>query len=90
MMHVANRLADAIEPYNRENAKALRAIAVSAPSNIYEAMQLLVLYFFMHEYVGGTRVRTLGRLDVLLTPFYENDIRNGVFTKGEIKEILFS
>ena len=88
MMHVANRLADAIEPYNGENAKALRAIAVSAPSNIYEAMQLLVLYFFMHEYVGGTRVRTLGRLDVLLTPFYENDIRNGVFTKGEIKEML--
>ena len=88
IMHVANRLADAIEPYNPDNAKALRTIAVSAPSNIYEAMQLLVLYFFMHEYVGGTRVRTLGRLDVLLTPFYENDLKNGVFTKGEIKEMI--
>ena len=88
MMHAANRLADAIEPYNGDNAKALRAIAVSAPSNIYEAMQLLILYFFMHEYVAGTRVRTLGRLDVLLTPFYENDIKNGVYTKSEIKEML--
>lgn len=88
MMHVANRLADTVEPYNTENAKALRAIAVSAPSNIYEAMQLLVLYFFMHEYVAGTRVRTLGRLDVLLTPFYENDIKNGIYTKHEIKEML--
>ena len=30
----------------------------------------------MHEYIGGTRVRTLGRLDVLLYPFYKNDIAN--------------
>lgn len=88
IMHVANRLADAIEPYNPDNAKALRAIATSAPSNIYEAMQLIILYFFMHEYVAGTRVRTLGRLDVLLTPFYENDIKNGTYTKSEIKEMI--
>ena len=47
---------------------------------------LLVFYFFMHEYVGGTRVRTLGRLDVLLYPFYVNDIANGTYTKAEIKE----
>ena len=88
MMCVAGRLADAIEPYNPDNAKALRAISVAAPANIYEAMQLLVFYFFMHEYVAGTRVRTLGRLDVLLTPFYENDIKNGTYTKSEIKEMI--
>ena len=42
----------------------------------------------MHEYVAGTRVRTLGRLDVLLTPFYENDIKNGTYTESEIKEMI--
>lgn len=64
-----NRLADAIEPYNKENADALRSIAVCAPKNIYEAMQLIIVYFFLHEYVAGTRVRTLGRVDAMLYPF---------------------
>lgn len=88
MITIANRLADAVAPYNKENEKALRNIASSAPKNIYEAMQLIILYFFMHEYVGGTRVRTLGRLDVLLYPFYKEDIERGRYTRAEIKEML--
>ena len=68
---LANRLSDAILPFNKENAIALKNIANSAPNNIYEAMQLIVLYFFAHEYVYKTRVRTLGRLDVLLYPFFK-------------------
>ena len=82
------RIANAIEPYNKENSTALYNIANGKPSNIYEAMQLLIVYFFLHEYIGGTRVRTLGRLDVLLLPFYKNDIANGTFTKAEIKEMI--
>lgn len=82
------RLADAIEPYNKENSNALYNISNGKLSNIYEAMQLLIVYFFLHEYIGGTRVRTLGRLDVLLSPFYKNDIANGTFTKAEIKEMI--
>lgn len=82
------RLACAVKPYNEKNSTALENIAGNAPANIYEAMQLLITYFFFHEYVGGTRVRTLGRLDVLLQPFYENDIKNGTFTKEEIKEMI--
>lgn len=88
MMAVADRLSKAISPYNETNAKALANIAEGKPQNIYEAMQLLVLYFFMHEYIGGTRVRTLGRLDVLLYPFYKRDIESGTYTKEEIKEML--
>ena len=83
-----SRLADGIEPYNKENADALRSLTVGAPKNSYEAMQLLIAYFFFHEYVGKTRVRTLGRLDVLLYPFYKNDIEKGIYTKDEIKEML--
>ena len=88
MTDAANRLADAIAPYNQENAAALRSIAQDAPKNSYEAMQLIIFYFFMHEYIGATRVRTLGRLDVLLTPFYRADIQNGTYTKSELKEML--
>lgn len=85
---IAKRLSKAIEPYNKENSQALLNISEEAPKNIYEAMQILVLYFFMHEYVAGTRVRTLGRIDVLLYPFYKNDIESGRFTKEEIREMM--
>jgi formate C-acetyltransferase len=88
MTDAANRLADAIAPYNQENADVLRAIARNAPKNSYEAMQLIIFYFFMHEYIGATRVRTLGRLDVLLFPFYQADLKNGTYTKSELKEML--
>ena len=85
---VAKRLAAAIKPYNAENAEALLNIASGAPKNTYEAMQLLVLYYFLHEYVAGTRVRTLGRLDVLLDPFIKEDLASGRYTDGEISEML--
>ena len=88
ILHFIKRLANEIEPYNKENSIALYNIANGKPQNIYEAMQLLIVYFFLHEYIGGTRVRTLGRLDVLLYPFYKNDIANGRFTKAEIKEMI--
>jgi len=82
------RLAKAVEPYNSENADALYAISERAPENIYEAMQLVIVYFFLHEYVSATRVRTLGRLDIMLYPFYKKDIESGRYTKSEIAEML--
>ena len=88
LITAAKRLSDAVRPYNEENADALASIASGAPKNIYEAMQLIILYFFVHEYVGATRVRTLGRLDMLLMPFYERDIASGRYTKEEIKDML--
>ena len=88
VLHVIRRLADAIRPYNEENSLALSNIAIGKPSNLYEAMQLLVIYFFLHEFIFGTRVRTLGRLDVLLFPFYKKDIESGVLTKEDAKEMI--
>ncbi|MBR4864539.1 MAG: hypothetical protein IKU07_08180 [Oscillospiraceae bacterium] len=84
---VALRLATAIAPYNQRSSLALTQIALGRPRNTYEALQLLVLYFFLHDYVFGTRIRTLGRLDVLLAPFYEQDIAGGV-AREEIGEML--
>lgn len=88
LMTIARRLAAAVEPYNKENSDALLAIVQDRPRNIYQALQLLVLYFFVHNFVCGTRVRTLGRLDVLLEPFYRADLENGTFTKDEIREMF--
>ena len=85
---LAKRFADGVKPYNADNAVALENIANGKPSNIYEAMQTLVLYFFAHEYIAGARVRTLGRLDVLLYPYFVDDIKSGRYTKTEIKNML--
>lgn len=88
MQNFINRLAEGVAPYNPENSQALKNIAVGAPRNTYEAMQLLIVYFFLHEYIAGTRVRTLGRLDVLLQPFYQKDLKTGIFSREEVKEML--
>ena len=88
MITVTKRLAEAIAPYNEKNAEALRSISEGAPKNLYEAMQLLILYFFMHEFIGATRVRTLGRLDALLAPYYERDLALGTYTREEAYELL--
>lgn len=88
MMTFSKRMSEAVKPYDEECSKALESIAYGKPQNIYEAMQLIIIYFFLHEYIAGTRVRTLGRVDVMLYPFYVNDIKNGTFAKEEIKEML--
>ncbi|MBO5412438.1 MAG: hypothetical protein J6A38_05100 [Clostridia bacterium] len=88
MITATNRLAEGVKEYNYENYVALSNIAKGAPSNLYEAMQLLTLYFYLHENVAGARVRTLGRLDFMLYPYYKKDLESGRYTKEEIKEML--
>ena len=82
------RLAEAIKPYNAECCEALSNIANGAPKSVYEALQLILIYFFMHEDIAGTRVRTLGRLDLLLYPLYKKDIEEKRYSKEEEAEIL--
>lgn len=88
MCTAAQRLSQAVAPYNEKSSLALSHIAQGAPENTYEALQLLILYFYMHDYIFGTRIRTLGRLDVLLTPFIEKDLQAGTFSRQEIRELL--
>lgn len=87
MQTIILRLSEGIMPYNRENGLALRNIAHAAPQNTYEAMQLLVVYFAIHEFVYGTRMRNLGRMDLLLEPFYKRDIESGTYTETEMRQL---
>ena len=67
----------------------LKQLRDGAPTNIYEAMQLIFLYFMISESVDHYQVRALGSgLDYTLYPFYVNDIKNGTFTRDEIRELL--
>lgn len=70
-------------------ADCLKQLRDGAPTNIYEAMQLMYVYFMISESVDHYQVRSLGNgLDHSLRYFYENDLKNGTFTRDEIRELL--
>lgn len=70
-------------------ARCLKSLRDGAPTNIYEAMQLIYLYFMISESVDLYQVRSLGHgLDATLYPFYRRDLENGTFTRDEIREYL--
>ena len=70
-------------------AVCLKHLHDGAPTNIYEAMQLIYLFFIISESIDHYQVRSLGNgLDATLYPFYQKDLENGTFTREEIKEYL--
>lgn len=70
-------------------AECLKNIRDNAPKNIYEAMQVIYIYFIISECFDSYQVRSLGNgLDNSLYRFYKNDLEKNTFTKEEIKEFL--
>lgn len=70
-------------------AECLCHIRDGAPQNIYEAMQVMYIYFMISECFDSYQVRSLGNgLDNTLYSFYKNDLKNGTYTKEEIRELF--
>lgn len=70
-------------------AGCLETLRDGAPTDIYEAMQLILLYFVISESVDGFQVRSLGNgLVRTLYRFYENDLKTGKYTREEIRTLL--
>ncbi len=86
------RLADLVRSCDPEGADVLTRLAKGKAETLRDALQLLELTFYIHEFIFGTRVRTLGRLDRMLLPFYRADLLRGVSAeelKAQIKYFLF-
>lgn len=66
----------------------LKSLLRGAPSNTYEALLLIYLYFFISEHIDHMQVRTLGNLDNLLLPFVENDMRDNRFSEADIRTLF--
>ncbi len=81
------RYSKAVASVDHDAARCLENISENPPVNTYEALALLVIYFSVHEFIYGARVRTLGRMDVLLYDFYKNDIESGRFSEEQIREL---
>ena len=70
-------------------AECLLHIRDGAPQNIYEAMQVIYIYFIVSECFDSYQVRSLGNgLDNTLYGFYKNDLESGTYTKEEIKDLF--
>ena len=70
-------------------AESLKTLRDGAPTNLYEALQLIFIYFIISECIDNFQVRSLGNgLDNTLYPFYKNDIESGKYTEEEIRNFL--
>lgn len=70
-------------------AECLCHLRDGAPTDSYEAMQLMFLYFLISESIDHYQVRSLGNgLDASLYPFYRRDLDSGRFTREELREFL--
>lgn len=69
--------------------QSLKHLRDGAPRDIYDAMQLILIYFLVSESIDSYQVRSLGNgLDNTLYSFYKADLENGTYTREEIKNFL--
>jgi len=64
----------------------LQQLRHGPPTNTYEALQFIFLYFMFSEHIDNFQARTLGNLGVLLFPYFQEDIASGRFTEAQIRE----
>jgi len=69
-------------------AECLETLIHGPPTNTYEVLHLVYLYFMFSEYVDRLQVRSLGNLDRTVYPYYCRDLTEGRFTEAQIREFL--
>lgn len=70
-------------------AKCLQNLRAGKPTDFYEALQMIYIYFIISECVDSYQVRSLGNgLDGTLLRFYKEDIASGKYTKSDIEDFL--
>lgn len=69
--------------------KCLQSLRNGKPTDFYEALQMIYIYFIISECVDCYQVRSLGNgLDGTLLRFYKEDIASGKYTKSDIEDFL--
>ncbi len=70
-------------------AACLLQLRDGAPTNFYEALQLMYIFAIVCECVDYYQMRSLGNgLDHTLFPFWQRDLQNGRFTRAQMREFL--
>lgn len=67
----------------------LKNLRDGKPTDFYEALQLIYIYFIISESIDSYQVRSLGNgLDSTLIEFYQKDIVSGKYSKDDIEDFL--
>ncbi len=69
-------------------ADCLESLIHGVPTNTYEVLQLIYLYFMFGEHIDRMQVRSLGNLDRTLYPYYGRDLAEGRFTEENVREFF--
>ena len=56
-----------------EMSESLLRLTKGEPSNLFEALQTSIVYYYLQHFFDGTYLRTLGRLDRLYGPYYVHE-----------------
>ncbi len=70
-------------------ARCLKSLQNGAPTDTYEALQLIYLYHLIGECVDCYQVRSLASgLDRTLTPFYRNDLKTKRYDEEQLRSFI--
>jgi formate C-acetyltransferase len=69
-------------------AEALENLINNPPSNTYEGLCLMYIFFVLQSEIENSYLRSFGSLDMLLYPLYKKDIEKGTFTKEQIRTLI--
>ena len=72
---------------SRELCSFFTSLLYKRPQSLDEAVQKLLFYDALFWQMGHYHIG-LGRLDLILMPYYDNDIKNGNLTYAEAKDII--
>ena len=80
------RIQEHAEPFFERMLRALKTIPENAPTSFFEAVQSLECFYEFQRLCGVWS--GLGRLDVILWPYLEKDLADGVTTLDDARETL--
>jgi len=69
-------------------AQCLDTLIHGAPTNTYEVLQLVYLFFFFGEHFDRFQVRSLGNLDRTVYSYYRRDLDEKRYTEENIREFF--
>lgn len=69
-------------------AACLQQLRHGPPTNTYEVLLLVYLYFMFSEHIDRFQVRSLGNLGVIVSPYFQADLESGRFTEAQIREFF--
>jgi len=76
------------EPRMLACANCLASLVRGAPSDTYEALQLIYLYFMFSEHIDRFQTRSLGNLDRIIHPYYAKDLEEGRYSEAQVREFF--